>query len=269
VDETRPSRFRRAAPFAWSCLLHAVVIGAFFFSFAPQAPVLPEPLVEVPVALTEPAPQIAAPQEGAPQEAEAAETRRDASESADAKPGSGATPQGVAEISPIKSRFYKKDGTSIHVGRGELKGGAELTMTLRALADYDFTLNEYCGYYKVDGEKDRFLNVVDGRKAYGRLILFDSGTGRSWTLTQFSKYIFTHGPDFKSEEPVAGSIMFLPRKPFEGSEHVDSRSRLLWQPSEPPAVIATMVAFREESLDIRAGGESVPNFLVAPSGKGP
>ncbi len=273
MAESWPSLFpclRRSGPLVLSLCLHAAVIGSIFLSVSTGTPVFPEPLVEVPVALSGPKPsQPEARKTGneqpAPLEAEAAPSEAASKEAA----GPGATPPGVAEISPVKSRFYKKDGTSIHVGRGEMKGGAELTMTLRALADYDFTLNEYCGYYKADGEKERFLNVVDGRKAYGRLIFYDSKTGLSRTLAQFSKYIFTYGPDFKAEAPVVGSIMFLPRKPFEGSEHVDSRSRLLWQPNTPPAVIATMVEFREESLDIRAGGRIIPNFLVGPSGKGP
>ena len=273
MAESWPSLFpslRRSGPLVLSLCLHAAVIGSIFLSVSTGTPVFPEPLVEVPVVLSEPKPSQAEARKAeneqpAPREAEAAPSEAAPGEAA----GPGATPEGVAAISPVKSRFYKKDGTSIHVGRGELKGGAELTMTLRALADYQFTLNEYCGYYKVDGEKERFLNVVDGLKAYGRLILYDSKTGLSRTLAQFSKYIFTYGPDFKAEAPVVGSIMFLPRKPFEGSEHVDSRSRLLWQPDNPPAVIATMVAFREQSLDIRVNGRAVPNILIGPSGKGP
>lgn len=263
----------RGASLGLSLALHAAVLWAVFFAFAPSPATAPED------AFPEPAPRMAVdltpPLDAQPPSGPGAPDLQ-AGQTAGGKtapgvdPGRGRDPSHPAEISPVKSRFYKKDGSSIHIGAGQLKGGAEMTMTLRALADFDFTLNEYCGYYKADGvREDRYLNVVDARKAYGGLVFYDSKTGLSRVLTQFSKYIFTYGPGFREQEPVEGSIMFLPRKPFEGSEHVDSRSRLLWQPKDPPAIIATKAAFREACLPIRRAGRDIPNLFTAPAGPGP
>jgi hypothetical protein len=126
----------------------------------------------------------------------------------------------------------------IHVGQGQIKTGKVTSMTLRRLAGYDFTLDEFCGHYEVNGEPGRFVDVVRHAAVPEALVLRDSATGLVRILRRFSAFIFTYGPSFSQDESVEGSVTFLARKDFEQIADVDERSRLLWQGDRPPARIA-------------------------------
>ncbi|NDY56597.1 hypothetical protein G3N56_07555 [Desulfovibrio sulfodismutans] len=145
-------------------------------------------------------------------------------------------PPGVEVISPVKRNMNLPP--PLHVGKGQIKTGKVTSMTLRRLAGYDFTLDEFCGHYEISNEPGRFVDVTRHPGDPGALVLHDSATGMVRTLQRFSKFIFTYGPGFYENEPVEGSVTFLARKDFERIADVDERSRLLWQADAPPARIA-------------------------------
>lgn len=182
-------------------------------------------------------------------------------------PETDATPPGKV-ISPFKTDFAAAYQERLHLGRGELKTGAEVAFSMRRLADYVFTLDEYCGHYRIEGEPERFVSILDARRTLGRLLFYDSRSGLYRALKQFSTFIFTYGPDFLADEPVVGSVLFMPRKDFEQIEHVDERGRLLWQHDLPPARVATRITLREREMVVEAGGQKRPAVLVAPAEPG-
>lgn len=160
-------------------------------------------------------------------------------------------PPGVAVISPNKRNMHLPP--PIHVGQGQIKTGKVTSMTLRRMAGYDFTLDEFCGHYEVSGEPGRFVDVTRHPGDPDALILRDSATGMVRVLRRFSKFIFTYGPGFYADEPVEGSVTFLARKDFERIPDVDERSRILWQADTPPARVA-----------VRLDGPAPPSGDVPP-----
>jgi len=167
-----------------------------------------------------------------------------------------AAPPGVEVISPVKRNMNLPP--PLHVGRGQIKTGKVTAMTLRRLAGYDFTLDEFCGHYEVRGEPGRFVDVTRHPADPQALVLRDSATGLVRTLRRFSKFIFTYGPGFYESDPVEGSVTFLARKDFERVADVDERSRLLWQADVPPARIA-----------VRLDGPASPPGGVPPPAQAP
>jgi hypothetical protein len=145
-------------------------------------------------------------------------------------------PPDMAVISPVKRNMHLPP--PVHVGQGQIKTGKVTSMTLRRMAGYDFTLDEFCGHYEVNGEPGRFVDVVRHAAVPEALVLRDSATGMVRVLRRFSTFIFTYGPSFSQDEPVEGSVTFLARKDFEQIADVDERSRLLWQGDHPPARVA-------------------------------
>ncbi len=246
----------RLACLAISLVLHA---GMFLLAVwgpsgvpAPPDPgfdvVRVEPLPPPEAALEHPESEDAATPQ-APAEADApTETATAAQGPPAAGPGDMAQTQaptpGVELISPVKRNMNLPP--PLHVGRGQIKTGKVTAMTLRRLAGYDFTLDEFCGHYEVRGEPGRFVDVTRHPADPSALVLRDSATGMVRTLRRFSKFIFTYGPGFYEDDPVEGSITFLARKDFERIEDVDERSRLLWQADAPPARVAVR-------LDVPAG----------------
>ncbi len=160
-------------PFLLSCVLHAVLacllVRPAAWTTAPEE-IKPEapPPPAVSVKLTD------APLPAAPADAD------------DAKRSQGAEAAGPVKISPVKSRFARPDGNFVHIGKNELKTGAEMTLALRSLADYDFTPDEFSGYYFVHGDPGRFLVVADTRRSRGGLLFYDSGTGLTRVMTAFA-----------------------------------------------------------------------------------
>ncbi len=162
----------------------------------------------------------------------------------------GASAPGVEVISPVKRNMNLPP--PIHLGQGQIKTGKVTAMTLRRLAGYDFTLDEFCGHYEINGEPGHFISILDGRAAFGGLVMRDSATGAVRLLTRFSKFIFTYGPGFLQAEPAMGSITFMARKEFERIPDVDERSRLLWQAETPPARIGVRLDFQERMVSLKS-----------------
>ncbi|NMC48153.1 MAG: hypothetical protein GYA47_01790 [Desulfovibrio sp.] len=166
----------------------------------------------------------------------------------------GASAPGVEVISPVKRNMNLPP--PIHLGQGQIKTGKVTAMTLRRLAGYDFTLDEFCGHYEINGEPGHFLSILDGRAAFGGLVMRDSATGTVRLLTRFSKFIFTYGPGFSQAEPAEGSITFMARKEFERIPDVDERSRLLWQAEAPPARIGVRLDFQERTVSLKSPADA-------------
>ncbi len=184
---------------------------------------------------------------------------------------SGPSSAGEEVISPVKRNMNLPP--PIHLGQGQIKTGKVTAMTLRRMAGYDFTLDEFCGHYEISGEPGRFVSVIDGRAVFGGLVMRDSATGMVRLLNRFSKFIFTYGPSFSQAEPASGSITFLARKEFERIPDVDERSRLLWQAEAPPARIAVRLDFAEKAVSLKAPGgakrEEVRGLFVSRAEGGP
>lgn len=162
----------------------------------------------------------------------------------------GASEPGVEVISPVKRNMNLPP--PIHLGQGQIKTGKVTAMTLRRMAGYDFTLDEFCGHYEINGEPGHFISILDGRAAFGGLVMRDSATGMVRLLSRFSKFIFTYGPGFSQAEPAEGSITFMARKEFERIPDVDERSRLLWQAEAPPARIGVRLDFQERMVSLKS-----------------
>lgn len=189
-------------------------------------------------------------------------------------PEEAAPPEGMVVQAPAKDNAKlisanKSDEAVIHPHDmffgGVLKQGNEIRWSLRALAAEAYTLDDYLGNYKIRGE-DRIIRIIDGRKKYGKLLFLDEQTGELRQLTQFGDKIFTYGPTFEAEEPVVGSITFLPIKHHAESGDTEIPSRILWLPPDPPSKYGEKIRFDEREVQVAAG---LRGFLTAPPGKGP
>ncbi len=277
----------RLACLAISFFLHAGLVvwlaaGPGLFAPSPDAgPLEPEAvrveMAPLPEASEGGLPEVTAdapPEAGADQGPATGET---ASGPPQARPGAGpdaagapeAPPPGVEVISPVKRNLNLPP--PVHLGQGQIKTGKVTAMTLRRMAGYDFGLDEFCGHYEINGEPGRFVSVMDGRAAFGGLLMRDSATGMVRLMTRFSKFIFTYGPSFSQAEPAAGSITFLARKEFERIPDVDERSRILWQADAPPARIGVRLDFVERAVTLKAAGSggTVRGLFVARADGGP
>ncbi len=166
----------------------------------------------------------------------------------------GAPSPGLEVISPVKRNMNLPP--PIHLGQGQIKTGKVTAMTLRRMAGYDFTLDEFCGHYEINGEPGHFISILDGRAVFGGLVMRDSATGTVRLLTRFSKFIFTYGPGFSQAEPAMGSITFMARKDFERIPDVDERSRLLWQGETPPARVGVRLDFQERTVSLKSPADA-------------
>ncbi|WP_321403627.1 hypothetical protein [Maridesulfovibrio sp.] len=122
-----------------------------------------------------------------------------------------------------------RQGKGITVGNSTmvLKRGSE-ARSLSALAAYEFDENDFRGHYETF--TGRQVVIIDGRAEHGRLILYDrqSGLIRKLKKTEYGDFIYTYGPSFDEDEPVKGSVVFLP-----GDEHWIHR--FMWMPDGAPA----------------------------------
>jgi hypothetical protein len=97
------------------------------------------------------------------------------------------------------------------------------------------------------------VTIIDGRKTWGRLILYDSKTGLLRTLTPFAKHIYTYGPSFLEDRPIEGSVTFVPND--------DQISRFIWLPKDGSAEFPNRIEPPQASLEIRYGQLSFPAQL--------
>lgn len=190
------------------------------------------------------------------------------------QPPEAAPPEGVEVQAPAKDNAKlisanKSDEAVIQPHDmffgGVLKQGNEIRWSLRALAAEAYTLDDYLGSYRIRGE-DRIIRIIDGRKKYGKLLFLDEQTGELRQLTQFGDKIFTYGPTFEAEEPVVGSLTFLPIKHHAESGDTEIPSRILWLPPDPPSKFGEKIRFDEREVQVAAG---LRGFLTAPPGNGP
>ncbi|WP_320175418.1 hypothetical protein [Maridesulfovibrio sp.] len=151
-----------------------------------------------------------------------------------------------------------RQGKGIAVGNSTmvLKRGSE-ARSLSALAAYSFDEDDFRGHYETS--TGRQVVIIDARTEHGRLILHDrkSGLIRKLKKYEHGNFIYTYGPSFDEDEPVQGSVVFLP-----GDEHWIHR--FMWLPEGEAAEYP--VKGRVDALT--AGKENNRHDLFVPAAKG-
>lgn len=123
-----------------------------------------------------------------------------------------------------------------------------------------FTPEDYFGHYRV-GDR-RFVSVIDGRDEHGGFLFYDSETGMFRRLHRVSQMIFTYGPSFSAEEPVAGSVTILPHKDRYDDVNVAKPNQLIWLPEDPPMRYGELVRFEERDVRIESGDIELAGTLT-------
>lgn len=143
----------------------------------------------------------------------------------------------VSDQKPIKSYPHIEIGSSsssdavvLRQGKGITVGNSTMVLkrgsearSLSSLAAYEFNEDDFRGHYETF--TGRQIVVIDARAEHGRLILHDreSGLIRKLRKSEYGEFIYTYGPSFNEDEPVKGTIVFLP-----GDEHWIHR--FMWMP---------------------------------------
>jgi len=123
--------------------------------------------------------------------------------------------------------------TDVFFGTGYLKQGNEVRLSLRSLRAAEFVKEDFVGRYRLQGEDDVIeVQALDD----GRLLFIDHASGMRRILKKTGKFIYTYGPSFDEQEPVAGSLTFLPHE----RKALDLPSRIMWLPEKPPMKIGAM-----------------------------
>lgn len=152
----------------------------------------------------------------------------------------------VKLISPHKVELPEGDvrlgNEDVFFGTGYLKQGNEVRLSLRSLRAAEFGIKDFVGRYHVQGE-DQVIEVQ--KLENGRLLFIDHKTGMRRVLQKKGKFIYTYGPSIDEDEPVAGSLTFLPHE----RKALDLPSRIMWLPEEPPMKIGAMEDWPELSED--------------------
>jgi dienelactone hydrolase len=123
-----------------------------------------------------------------------------------------------------------------------------------------FTPEDYFGHYRVG--RRRFVSVIDGREEHGGFLFYDSESGMFRRLHRVSKVIFTYGPSFSADEPVAGSVTILPHKDRYDDINASKPNQIIWLPSEPPMRYGELIRFEEREVNIESGGVELPGTLI-------
>lgn len=146
-------------------------------------------------------------------------------------------------------------GNTTHV----LKRGSE-SRSMDSLAAYGFDEDDFRGHYETS--TGRQIVIIDAREEYGRLILHDRKTGliRKLKKAGYGDFIYTYGPSFNEDEPVAGSVVFLP-----GDE--DWIHRFMWLPADECAEYP--VKGRVDALKSNSGEARERLFVPAAEGRYP
>ncbi len=154
-----------------------------------------------------------------------------------------------------------RQGKGVTVGNSTmvLKRGSE-ARSLSSLAAYSFAENDFRGHYETF--TGRQIVIIDGRSEYGRLILHDRKTGltRKLKKSEFGEFIYTYGPSFNEDEPVKGSVVFLP-----GDEHWIHR--FMWMPEGAPAEYP--IKGRVDAIPDSKENDDTDLFLPAAKGRYP
>jgi hypothetical protein len=192
------------------------------------------------------------------------------------KPVPKPTPKSVPEPAPSTHKSYPhietgtsdnpnavilRQGKGITVGNSTmvLKRGSE-ARSLSALAAYSFNEDDFRGHYETS--TGRQIVVIDARAEHGRLILHDRKSGLIRKLKKYERgdFIYTYGPSFDEDEPVQGSVVFLP-----GDEHWIHR--FMWLPEGEAAEYPVKGRVDAVSSGAEAGRQSI--FVPAAKGKFP
>ncbi|ACS80161.1 cell envelope integrity protein TolA [Maridesulfovibrio salexigens] len=154
-----------------------------------------------------------------------------------------------------------RQGKGITVGNSTmvLKRGSE-ARSLSAIAAYSFNEDDFRGHYETS--TGRQVVIIDARAEYGRLILHDRKSGLIRKLKKYERgdFIYTYGPSFEDDEPVQGSVVFLP-----GDEHWIHR--FMWMPEGEPAEYPVKGRVDAVSSGTDAGRRSL--FVPAAKGRFP
>lgn len=156
----------------------------------------------------------------------------------------------VSASPPADTAPLPKSATGVVVKNehgDRLKHGAE-ARGLQALAAKEYRPKDYAGHYSTIGK--RRVSIIDGRETWGRLILYDSQTGLLRTLKPFAKHIYTYGPAFLTDEPIQGSVTFIPSD--------DDVSRFIWLPEEGPAEFPNRIEPPQTAITVRYGQTEFP-----------
>ncbi|WP_320170003.1 hypothetical protein [Maridesulfovibrio sp.] len=132
-----------------------------------------------------------------------------------------------SSVSPNAVVLRQGKGVTIGNTTVVLKRGSE-SRSMDSIAGYDFDENDFRGHYEtISG---RQVVIIDDRKEHGRLVLHDRKTGLTRRLKKagYGDFIYTYGPSFDQDEPVEGSVVFLP-----GDEHWIHR--FMWLPADETA----------------------------------
>ncbi|WP_432736554.1 alpha/beta hydrolase family protein [Maridesulfovibrio sp. FT414] len=139
-----------------------------------------------------------------------------------------------------------------------LKQGSE-SRSMGSLAGYSFNEDDFRGHYET--ATGREVVILDARKEHGRLVLHDRKTGlvRKLKKAGYGEFIYTYGPSFNEDEPVEGSVVFLP-----GDEHWIRR--FMWLPGQGAAEYPDKGRVDVVGGDVAEGGS---RFVPAKEGKYP
>lgn len=148
----------------------------------------------------------------------------------DVKPTPTSVQQGVESNAEVDSNaLVLRQGKGVTIGNSTvvLKRGSE-SRSMDSIAGYNFDENDFRGHYETSS--GRQIIVIDARAEHGRLVLHDRKTGLTRKLKKagYGDFIYTYGPSFDEDEPVEGSVVFLP-----GDEHWIHR--FMWLPADESA----------------------------------
>jgi dienelactone hydrolase len=185
----------------------------------------------------------------------------------EARTAAPAAPQPAADTGPVIGVVQKTGETDVGGMRG-FSGQAD-TFGLDRLARDEFKLREFAGFYKVQGETDHYLVVVDALATRGRLLLLDRASGFLRSLKPHNPMVYSYGPPGGGDEPVEGVVYLMPRKSRYANDNINLPHQVVWMRDEPPALVAEMVRIREAELTVRSRGRELRAMLAMPRHGGP
>ncbi|WP_126379000.1 alpha/beta hydrolase family protein [Desulfovibrio ferrophilus] len=153
----------------------------------------------------------------------------------------------------------EKDGTVYVAGTHGFATFADTFNLERCGAD-TFEPEDFFGHYRVGSR--RFVSVIDGLDKFGGFLFYDSQTGMFRKLKQVSNMIFTYGPSFSREGPVAGSVTILPKKDRYQNKYIKKPNQLIWLPEDPPMRYGTLIEFAETELNFDSAGTTLTGTLI-------
>ncbi|MEW5774967.1 MAG: hypothetical protein AB1916_15725, partial [Thermodesulfobacteriota bacterium] len=171
------------------------------------------------------------------------------------------------DVGPLPG-VVQQAGETLVGGRRGFAGRAD-TFGLDRLAREEFALREFAGYYRVQGQPDRYLVVVDALATRGRLLLLDRETGFLRALKPKNPMVYSYGYPGGGDEPVQGVVYLMPRKARYANENINLPHQVVWMRDEPPALVAQMVRIREKELVVRSRGRELKGMAAMPLGRGP